>query len=286
VTAPQGHHTGTGPSHSCETETVPGATGYPLTVRVWRAAHPVASVVMLHGLISHSQWLAPVAECLSDDGITTVCPDRRGSGANPAPRGDAPSGAVLLDDLDHIVDRYASEGSDLHLAGFCWGAAYAVNYLALRGRPVSSLAILAPAIVPAPSVREHSMIAGRSGDATVDPIIPAEAFTRGPAYEQVILPDPLRLRKLSPRLNGILAEFAYMVGAKLTRLTTPTVIVLAQADRVVDNAATRRLFGTMRASRKELHTVPGEHGVQFDAPHEVAAILRGWMGGAPRRPRE
>src|SRR5256885_5323787 len=44
------------------------------------------------------------------------------------------------------------------------------------------------------------------------------------------------LRKLSPRLYGILAEFAFMIGAKATRLTPPTLVVLAEADRVVDNA--------------------------------------------------
>jgi len=63
----------------------------------------------------------------------------------------------------------------------------------------------------------------------------------------------------------------------------PTLIVLAEADRVVDNAATEGLFTAMRASRKDLRTVPGEHGVQFDAPHEVAAILHDWLAAAPRR---
>jgi len=266
------------------TETLTAAGGYTLNVRVWQASQPIASVVLLHGLISHSGWLAPLAEELAASGVTSLCPDRRGAGANPPPRGDAPSGAVLLDDLDCVVDRFVPAGQGLHLAGFCWGAAYAINYLALRRRPVRSLALLAPSIVPAPALREHGLITGPSGEATVDPAIPAEAFTRGPAYEQVILPDPLRLRKVSPRLNGILSEFAYMIGAKLARLTVPTLIVLAEADRVVDNAATERLFATLRATRKQLHTVPGQHGVQFDAPHEVVAILREWLAGAPPSP--
>ena len=264
-----------------ETKTVAGADGYPLNVRVWRAPRPAASVVMLHGLISHSQWLAPIARCLADGGVTAICPDRRGSGANPDPRGDAPSASTLLDDLDGIFDRFAPTAPALHLAGFCWGAAYAINYVARRERPVTSVALLAPSIVPAAPLRQRPMLMGSSGEATVEPAIPAEAFTRGPAYEQLILPDPLRLRKLSPRLNGILAEFAFMIGAKVTRLLQPTLLVLAEADRVVDNDATERLFGSLRASRKELRKVPGEHGVQFDAPDEVAAIMLHWIRGAP-----
>ena len=73
-----------------------------------------------------------------------------------------------------------------------------------------------------------------------------------------------------------------MIGAKATRLTAPTLVVLAEADRVVDNAATKRLFDAMRASPKELRTVPGEHGVQFDAPDEVANILHQWVAREPR----
>src|SRR5438128_1788634 len=117
-----------------ETEIVAGADGYPLHVRVWRPSHPTASVVMLHGLISHSDWLSPVAGRLADSGVMSICPDRRGSGANPAPRGDAPSGDALLEDLDRVVCQFTASGSQPHLAGFCWGAAYAVNYAARRRR--------------------------------------------------------------------------------------------------------------------------------------------------------
>jgi len=262
------------PAHS---ETLTGAGGYPLNVRIWQAPRPAASIVMLHGLISHSGWLAPIAERLAVGGVTAICPDRRGSGANPPPRGDAPSATALLEDLDAVLDHFTENGTSPHLAGFCWGAAYAIHYLALRGRRVSSLALLAPSIVPAAAVRAQSLVTGSSGDATEDPAIAPDAFTRGPAYEQVIVPDSLRLRKLSPRLNGILAEFAFMIGAKATRLTAPTLVVLAEADRVVDNAATKRLFDAMRASPKELRAVPGEHGVQFDAPDEVADMLHDWV---------
>ncbi|OLC06472.1 MAG: hypothetical protein AUH42_05655 [Gemmatimonadetes bacterium 13_1_40CM_70_11] len=267
-----------------ETEIVAGADGYPLHVRVWRPSHPTASVVMLHGLISHSDWLSPVAGRLADSGVMSICPDRRGSGANPAPRGDAPSGDALLEDLDRVVCQFTASGSQPHLAGFCWGAAYAVNYAARRRGSVGSLALLAPSIVPAPALRRRPLIVGPSGEATVEPAIPPEAFTRGPAYERVILPDPLRLRKVSPRLNGILAEFAFLIGAKLTRLDLPTLLVLAEGDRVVDNAATAELFAAIRTCPKEVHTVRGEHGVQFDAADEVATLLYRWVMAPVRGP--
>src|SRR3989441_10912279 len=139
----------------CETETVPGVGGDRLNVRVWRASPSVETVVMLHGLISHSGWLAPVAEDLATRGITSVCPDRRGSGANPGPRGDAPSGAVLLDDLDCVLDRFEQGGAGAPPGGGCWGGACAGNSLGLRRRPGRPPPPLPPAILPAASGRRH-----------------------------------------------------------------------------------------------------------------------------------
>src|SRR3989442_15765828 len=122
----------------CETETVPGVGGDRLNVRVWRASPSVETVVMLHGLISHSGWLAPVAEDLATRGITSVCPDRRGSGANPGPRGDAPSGAVLLDDLDCVLDRFEQGGAAGPPGGAFGGAAWSAEYLPPPGTPARS----------------------------------------------------------------------------------------------------------------------------------------------------
>ncbi len=259
------------------TERIAGAGGYPLAVRLWQASEPRATLVMLHGVVSHAGWLDPIASRLVRDGISVACLDRRGSGANTTARGDASGPADLLDDLQTVLAHYSRPECPVDLCGFCWGATYAVNYLSAREHGVRSLVLLAPGIFPAGELLRTPLVTGESGEATLEPTIPLDAFTRGPEYEGFILPDPLRLRRVSPRLNAVIRSLSRFVGVKLTRLTLPTLIVLPELDRITDNGATEKAFDRMRATPKRLVRVPGEHGVQFDAPRQAADAIVNWV---------
>ena len=61
---------------------------------------PSDALVHVHGLESHNGWLVELASACASRGIAFSGLDRRGSGASDGPRGDAPSTAVLLDDID------------------------------------------------------------------------------------------------------------------------------------------------------------------------------------------
>lgn len=267
-------------------ERVSGSGGYPLEVRVWRPGSPRATVVMLHGVVSHSGWLDPIAGRLARRGIEVVCPDRRGSGRNMLQRGDAPSAEALLDDLDRILARYDHPAVPLHLCGFCWGAVYAVRYLAVERPSIRSLILLAPGLYPAGSLRTQTFVTGDSAEPTLDPLVPLEGFTRGPALQEYILPDPLRLRGVSPRFNSVAAEFSRLLTPRLARLRLPVLCVLAEDDRITDNDATRAAFARVSGTPRELAVVPGEHGVQFDSPEQSAQLLVDWItsGCLPGRP--
>jgi acylglycerol lipase len=258
-------------------ERVAGSGGYPLDISVWRAASPRATVVMLHGIVSHAGWLDPIASLLAREDIDVVCPDRRGSGRAILHRGDVPSGAALLEDVERVIDAYAVPGRPLHLCGFCWGAVYALRYLGSSRPAPTSLILLAPGLFPAPQLASQPLVTGNSGEATVDPVVPLDGFTRGAALEEFILPDPLRLRAVSPRFNSIVAEFGALVALRLSRVRIPTLCVLAENDRITDNAATIAAFEVVRATPRKLAFVPGEHGVQFDSPVASAALLRDWI---------
>jgi pimeloyl-ACP methyl ester carboxylesterase len=54
-------------------------------------------------------------------------------------------------------------------------------------------------------------------------------------------------------------------------------VVLARDDQLTDNAATARAFQRMQTTTSQLLTVPGAHGVQFDAPEETADAIVGWV---------
>ena len=56
--------------------------------------------------------------------------DRRGSGANEAARGDAPSSKVLIDDACRMIERERLSDRPLYLVGWCWGAVLAMGLAA------------------------------------------------------------------------------------------------------------------------------------------------------------
>ena len=254
-----------------------GSEGYPLNVRVWESPGARTTLLLLHGVVSHSGWLTNIAKRLSGRGISVVCPDRRGSGANTLNRGDAPDETRLLEDVFALAEHYRDPRVCLHLGGFCWGAVYAINVLSREPGIADSLALLAPAVFPVASMREAVLNCGSSSVPSEQPIVPLDAFTRTAAYEDFILPDKLKLEGVSPRFNGVMQSLSRLVGVRLVKLNVPTLMVLAGNDQVTDNAATERAFQHMRARPKRLAWVPGDHGVQFDAPDETAQMLHDWL---------
>ncbi len=257
-------------------QTVKAADGYPLQVRVWQAAEPRATLLMLHGVVSHSLWLEPLAVPLAEKGITVICPDRRGAGANRDARGDAPDQQTLLEDVERVRQHFATAQA-MHLCGFCWGSNYAINYALKFPGNMRSLALLAPAVFAAENLREAELNISDVAEATEVPIVPLDGFTRGPAYKGFILPDSSRVTHVSPRFNGIMQGFSQMIGIKLLKLPLPLLMVLAEQDRMTDNETTARVFNRFKTEPKHLEYVPGEHGVQFDAPVQTADALLAWL---------
>src|SRR6266542_3465464 len=49
----------------------------------WRHPIPSATILFLHGVMSHSHWFAESADLLLDRGISVYALDRRGSGSSP-----------------------------------------------------------------------------------------------------------------------------------------------------------------------------------------------------------
>lgn len=250
---------------------------YPLAVTLWEPQQPIATALLVHGVVSHAQWLDAIGAGLAARGIRCVAPDRRGAGRNGIARGDAPDCRTLLDDLHCVIQHCADTGLPLHLCGFCWGANCAVHYALADSGGLASLCLLAPSLFPAAALR-RPLSSGSSALATEAPPTPVELFTRGPQYREFILPDPLRLRAVSPRFNGILQQMSQMLAAKCLKLTQPMLLLLAQQDAMVDNAATEKLFARLKVSPKQLHTLPAAHGIQFDAPQRVTELLAGWIG--------
>jgi alpha-beta hydrolase superfamily lysophospholipase len=261
-----------------EIETIRSSDGYLLNVRLFRPESPAtAQLFILHGVVSHSDWLRPLASRLAVSGIQVICPDRRGTGLNNEGRGDAPAVDTLLNDVRSISKHFCSPSIASHLSGFCWGASYAIHVANRMPNAFSSLILIAPSLFPSRDIARKTIETGPSGKASEVPLVPLDRFTSGPAYKDYILRDNLRTKAVSPRFNGIMIQMTAMLAPLWARQSIPSLVILAEQDRLADNEKHVKAFKSVRSSRKKLVFVPGEHGVQFDAPDETVRHILEWL---------
>ncbi len=258
--------------------------GYRLQYQTWKPrGTPHATIVLLNGVMSHSGWFQPLAEPLVRTGIALIGADRRGSGLNQEARGDAPSARVLIDDVKRIVDAERLDDVPLHLAGWCWGAVLAVHLAAEHEGLFRTLLILTPGLCPTDELtarmREQEPLRRASPPEApcLESPIREAMFTSGPYLEGFIERDEHRCRLFSPRFHAIMTKMAMLAPARLGALRLPMLLVLASEDRATDNPQTLRVFERVTKARVAIEHVHSAHGIQFDAPEELARILVSWV---------
>jgi alpha-beta hydrolase superfamily lysophospholipase len=252
---------------------IEASDGYPLAYRRWSAATtPRVTFVLLNGIMSNSAWFEPVAPLLVDNGHTVVGADRRGSGPNPDARGDAPSAGQLVDDVIAIVEHERTPDVPVILLGWCWGAALAINVAPKLD--LAGLVLVTPGIHNKPALEQavaaqRELIASSAEDAAViaSPVR-EEWFTDGPQLDAFIRRDEDRVRAMTPRLLDITRRLATAAAVRVRKLDVPLLLVLAENDEATDNEATRAMLPNV-----ETIVLPTRHGVQFDAPRDLAAHL-------------
>jgi pimeloyl-ACP methyl ester carboxylesterase len=213
--------------------------------------------------------------------VFAVC--RRGSGDNTRHRGHASSAAQLLDDLE-TAGRYVLDttGQDrLALVGVSWGGKLAACYAASPQRKVTlaSVSLVAPGIAPRVGVGAATTLAialallvapQRRFDI---PLNEVELFTDNPAMRGYLRFDPHRLVWATARFFYASWQLDGMLPAGA--LSVPTTLILAEGDRIIDNARTRRTVERLTAGAAEVTVLRGSHTLEFEEDpgpfHQVLA---------------
>jgi len=258
---------------------------YPLEYRVWEGPERAGTMVLLHGVMSHSQWLARLAEPLARLGFKVVGADRRGSGLNRRGLGDAPSSRQLVLDLWRVVEREHDGEGPLFLIGWCWGGVLALNALVEPGTAdrLAGLVLLAPGLFPAAGLQRALAAQDRPledrpvDQPCVESPIREEMFTRGPWLHDFILKDELRLRFFSPRFGRILREMGAQAILELHRSTLPILLVMAERDVTMDRERTLRTFERLRRAPVTIRSIDCHHGIQFEAVAELVDAVTAWV---------
>ncbi|MCA9706847.1 MAG: alpha/beta fold hydrolase [Myxococcales bacterium] len=274
------------PSEGESVAALPGPDG--LRYRVWAPPGPPrATLAVLTGVMSNTAWFRPLAARWRARGYRVVGVERRGSGLNAASgRGDTPSAKVLVDDARAVVEHGRDPERPLVIVGWCWGAILGVHLGHALGDAVQGLALLTPGLYPSARVAERmkalaAQAAGQPAEAPVlDSPITDEMFTSGPALDGFVRRDDARWRRFSPRFLDVSSRLTMAARMRLRKLALPVFVALAEDDATVDEAATRAELARLPPDRLHTTSLPGAHGLQFEAPDALAERLDAWARDA------
>jgi alpha-beta hydrolase superfamily lysophospholipase len=215
---------------------------------------PRAVVLIVHGLGEHASRYDHVARQLLDWGFAVRAYDQRGHGESSGARGGLSSETLLLDDLTEVVDdtrqraqRLPRAGSPaaplpLILLGHSLGGLVVGRFVSLQLRPVDGLVMSSPALDPGLNALQKLLLA------TVPAIAPNLRVNNGlkPEFishdKQVVsryLADPLVHAKISARLARFIATAGPATVAAASTWRTPTLLMYAGADKLVNPAGSR-----------------------------------------------
>lgn len=227
------------------------------------ALPPRAVVLIVHGLGEHAGRYEHLARQLLGWGFAVRAYDQRGHGESGGARGALPNEMALLDDLAELVDDTrlrclrlphdpgSSDGSPpplpLILLGHSLGGLVAGRFVALKMRPVEGLAMSSPALDPGLSVFKKLLLAvllRLAPDLCINNGLDARNISHDEQVVKKYLADRLVHHKISARLGQFIATAGPATVAAAAQWRTPTLLMYAGADRLVNPEGSRAFAQT------------------------------------------
>ncbi len=233
---------------------------YEWPMDAWEADNalpPRAVVLLVHGLGEHASRYEHVARRLLDWGFAVRAYDQRGHGESGGERGGLSSESLLLEDLAEVVDdtRQRSlrlpradgaladaDALPLILLGHSLGGLVAGRFVSLGLRPVDGLVMSSPALDPGLNAIQKLLLATLPAIAPnlrVNNGVKPEFISHDPQVVRKYQADPLVHAKISARLAKFIATAGPATVAAAATWTTPTLLMYAGADKLVNPAGSR-----------------------------------------------
>lgn len=225
------------------------------------ALPPRAMVLLVHGLGEHASRYDHVASQLLDWGFAVRAYDQRGHGESGGFRGVLPNETALLDDLAEIVDdtrlrcvrlleEVNADGRSpqppahlpLVLLGHSMGGLVVSRFVALGIRPVDGLVMSSPALDPGLNALQKLLLAFMprlAPDLCVGNGLDARYISHDEEVVKKYFTDRLVHDRISPRLGKFIATAGPATVAAAAQWRTPTLLMYAGADRLVNPAGSR-----------------------------------------------
>ncbi len=232
----------------------------------WLHPEPLASLVLVHGLQSHSQWFAEAADLLVDRGLSVYAVDRRGSGDSPGEPGHIEHYTDWFEEVANVVRlaRVDQPDAPVHLAGHCFGANVALGCALTQPVEVHSLIMLTPGFYVrpgySPAEKLRILAAGVLGSSARFRV-PQEddLFTRDPEVLAWIRGDALGVRTLTGHCLLEINRMVRWLRRNARSLGIPLLVFEATRDRISHNPRNRALLDGAMGKRVRWVSLDAEH---------------------------
>jgi alpha-beta hydrolase superfamily lysophospholipase len=246
--------------------------GYRYAARIWDVEQPVANIVCLHGIVSHSGWYQTSCAFLAKAGFAVYALDRRGSGLNPAARGDVDRWQTWIEDVEHFLGGLP-HGAPRVLLGISWGAILAAAVARRHSELLAGLGLICPGLYAqqaANSIERTALrCAGALGLHRTQVRIPLKdpaLFTNCQIARSYIASDPFTLRTFSIRCAQAGLELANYATETPEQIRSPTLLMLAESDRIVLNRPVREFVARIGHHERRVIEYPGAaHTLEFES---------------------
>ena len=264
--------------------------GVSLFYRHWPAAdvQPGAArraIVMFHRGHEHGGRMAHLVDELGLQGFDFFAWDARGHGESPGARGDSPSFATSVRDvqtfIDHIAARYAIDTGDMVVLAQSVGAVVVSTWAHDYAPKIRALVLASPAFkvklyVPLARPGLKLMRAWR-GNFFVNSYVKAKFLSHDPQRIASFDNDPLITRAISVNMLLGLYDAAERVVADAQAIQIPTQLLVSGSDFVVHRKPQEQFFQRLGSLDKEMHILPGFfHDTlgERDRAHALSRIRR------------
>ena len=202
-------------------------------------------VLIVHGLGEHAGRYDHVANSLSNWGFEVSAYDQRGHGESAGVPGTLPSSNALLDDLAEVLDDVRQQHPKLPLIlfGHSLGGLVASRFVALGMGQVDALVLSSPAFDAGLGALQKlllKVLPAIAPNLRVGNGLDANYISHDPQVVKDYLSDRLVHHKISPRLGQFIATAGPATIAAAANWRTPTLLMYAGADQLVNPEGSRR----------------------------------------------
>jgi alpha-beta hydrolase superfamily lysophospholipase len=276
--------------------------GTRLFYRYWPAtapASPAKALALFHRGHEHSGRLQHVVDELGLPDFAMFAWDARGHGRSPGERGDSPSFAASVKDVDtfvrHVSAAHGVPIDNITVVAQSVGAVLVSTWAHDYAPPVRGLVLASPAFkvkLYVPFARAGLAFQYKlRGNSFVNSYVKAKFLTHDPERIRSYESDPLITRAISVRILLGLYEAGERVVADAQAITLPLQVLVSGADWVVHKGPQEEFFRRAGSQVKEMHELPGfYHDTLGEKEREVAfAKMRDFIaslyGSPPERVR-